>query len=175
MSQALYRKPCARSLDRPIVVFGLEPEDLVAVGGIAIGLLFLSDGVIAVGTGLGLWGALVRLKAGKPAGHLYYLAHRAGLLDRLPPAWRAPQVLPRRVARLSPFPGEDDDDLARDWWSGRPAPPLEAARLGVGGADPAAADPRRAGGRRGAGFLARLAAALAVGPTARNAPPGGAA
>jgi len=109
MSASAYRRPCARTLDRPIQVFGLEPEDLV-------------DGAVAVGAGLGSWIALLRLKAGKPPGHLFGLAHRHGLVDLLPAALRAPQVLPRRVTRLSPFPGEEDDDLARQWWAHRSPP-----------------------------------------------------
>ena len=122
MAASPYRRPCPRTLDRPIQVFGLEPEDLVGVGLAAIVLLFLADGVIAVGTGLGLWIALIRLKAGKSPGHLYALAYRHGLADRLPAAFRAPQVLPRRVTRLSPFTGEEDDDLALGWWSHRLRP-----------------------------------------------------
>ncbi len=122
MASSLYRRPCPRTLDRPIQVFGLEPEDLVGVGLAAIVLLFLSDGIVAVGTGLGLWIALLRLKAGKPPGHLYALAYRHGLADLLPAAFRAPQVLPRRVTRLSPFTGEEDDDLARAWFSHRRPP-----------------------------------------------------
>jgi type IV secretory pathway TrbD component len=122
MANSLYRRPCPRTLDRPIQVFGLEPEDLVGVGLVAIVLLFLVDGLIAVGTGLGLWIALLRLKAGKPAGHLFALAYRRGLIDLLPAALRAPQVLPRSVTKLSPFTGEEDDDLARSWWAHRRPP-----------------------------------------------------
>ena len=122
MSVSAYRRPCARTLDRPILVFGLEPEDLVGVGLLSIVLLFLVDGAIAVGAGLGSWIALLRLKAGKPPGHLFALAHRHGLIDLLPAALRAPQVLPRRLTRLSPFPGEEDDDLARRWWAHRSPP-----------------------------------------------------
>ena len=122
MAATRYRRPCPRTLDRPIQVFGLEPEDLVGVGLAAIVLLFLADGIVAVGTGLSLWITLIRLKAGKPPGHLYALAYRHGLADLLPAALRAPQVLPRRVTRLSPFTGEEDDDLALAWWAHRRPP-----------------------------------------------------
>jgi type IV secretory pathway TrbD component len=122
MASKLYRRPCPRTLDRPIQVFGLEPEDLVGIGLASIALLFLADGVIAVGAGLALWITLLRLKAGKPPGHLYGLAYRHGLADLLPAALRAPQVLPRRVTRLSPFRGEEDDDLARAWFAHRRFP-----------------------------------------------------
>lgn len=122
MASPLYRKPCPRTLDRPIQVFGLEPEDLVAVGLVAIVLLFLADGLLAVGTGLVLWIVLIRLKAGKPPGHLFALAYRHGLADLLPAALLPPQVLPRNLTRLSPFTGEEDDDLARSWWAHRRPP-----------------------------------------------------
>lgn len=122
VSDARYRRSCPRTLDRPIQVFGLEPEDLVGVGLVAIALLFIADGILAVGSGLGLWIALIRLKAGKPPGHLFVLAYRHGLADLLPAALRPPQVLPRRVTKLSPFTGEEDDDLALGWWSHRPFP-----------------------------------------------------
>jgi type IV conjugative transfer system protein TraL len=122
VAASLYRRPCPRTLDRPIQIFGLEPEDLVGVGLVAIALLFLSDGIVAVGTGLSLWMTLIRLKAGKPPGHLYSLAYKHGLADLLPEALRAPHVLPRRVTRLSPFTGEEDDDLARAWWAHRRPP-----------------------------------------------------
>ena len=151
MSQSAYRRTCARTLDRPILIFGLEPEDLVGIGVAAIVVLFLVDGAVAVGVGLAGWIVLLKLKAGKPPGYLYYLAHRAGLLDRLPAAWRAPQVLPRRCTHLSPFPGETDDELARDWWSARPFAPLEdpRGRLETGGGQPGAPVDGRGGGRRG--------------------------
>src|SRR5689334_14434885 len=97
MSIARYRRTCPRTLDRPIQVFGLEPEDLVGVGLVGIGLLFIADALLAVGTGLGLWIALIRLKAGKPPGHLFALAYRHGIVDHLPAALKPPQVLPRRV------------------------------------------------------------------------------
>lgn len=122
MPASLYRRPCPRTLDRPIQVFGLEPEDLVGVGLAATALLFLADGIVAVGTGLGLWITLIRLKAGKPPGHLYALAYRHGLADFLPASLRPPQVLPRRLIRLSPFTGEEDDELARSWWAHRRIP-----------------------------------------------------
>lgn len=161
MSESGYRRPCARTLDRPIVVFGLEPEDLVVVGLVSIGLLFVADGFVGVGAGLGLWVALVRLKAGKPPGYLVELAHRVGILDRLPASWRPPQVLPRREAELSPFAGEEDDELARSWWSARPRPPFPDSGGGGGGEE--GTDPDRAAGGLGAGLrglpgrLARLA------------------
>ena len=86
--------------------------------------LFVTDPLLAVGAGFALWIALLRLKAGRPPGHLFYLAYRHGLLQALPRSLRPPHLLPPpstregRKLRLSPFSGEDDDDDAviRDWW-----------------------------------------------------------
>ncbi len=104
-----YRKACARTLDRPIVLFGLEPEELVGVGMVAGAILFLVDAVPAVLVGAGLWLGLSRLKAGKPPGHLFELAYRWGLLRWGGALLRVPHVLPRGVRNLDAFPGGDDE------------------------------------------------------------------
>src|SRR5689334_9559330 len=64
-----YRKSCPRTLDRPIMIFGLEPEDLVLVGLVAGIILFAIDAIPAVLTGAAIWVGLSRIKAGKPAGY----------------------------------------------------------------------------------------------------------
>jgi hypothetical protein len=114
-----FRKPCARTLDRPIVVFGLEPDELVLVGLVAGGILFLIDAVPAVIAGGALWLGLSRVKAGKPPGHLYELLYRSGCLRWAPGFLRAPQLLPPRLRHLDAFPG-GNDDAVRDYWSERP-------------------------------------------------------
>ena len=116
-----FRRPCPRTLDRPILIFGLEPEDLVAVGLIGGGLLFVVDPLIAVGAGFGLWLLLLKIKAGRPPGYLFYLAYRSGLLLALPRSLRPPHLLPPparegRRLRLSAFGGDHDDPVVRDWW-----------------------------------------------------------
>lgn len=107
-----FRKACPRTLDRPIVVFGLEPDELVLVGLAAGALLFVWDPVPAVLVGAALWLGLSRIKAGKPPGHVFELLYRAGV------ALRAPGLLPRRLRRLDVFSGGDDDALRR-YWGGR--------------------------------------------------------
>lgn len=114
-----YRKACPRTLDRPIVVFGLEPEELVLVGLSAGAILFLWDPVPAVIAGGALWLGLSRIKAGKPPGHLFELLYRSGALARAPEWLRPPRLVPRRARRLDAFPG-DDDDAVRAYWSDRP-------------------------------------------------------
>lgn len=110
-----YRKACPRTLDRPIMVFGLEPDELVLVGLAAGAILFAWDPVPAVIVGGVLWLGLSRIKAGKPPGHVFELLYRSGL----PGVFRAPHLLPRRVRRLDAFPG-GDDDAVRAYWGDRP-------------------------------------------------------
>jgi type IV secretory pathway TrbD component len=117
--QMSFRKPCAKTLDRPIVVFGLEPEELVLVGLVAGAILFLVDPVPAVGAGGALWLGLSRVKAGKPPGHLFELLHRSGLLRWAPDFFRAPQLLRPGRRTLDAFPGGNDDEI-REYRSGRP-------------------------------------------------------
>ncbi len=114
-----FRKPCARTLDRPIVIFGLEPEELVLVGLVAGAILFLVDAVPAVLSGGALWLGLSRVKAGKPPGHLFELLHRSGFLRRAPGFLRAPHLLRSGLRHLDAFPG-GNDDAVREYWSDRP-------------------------------------------------------
>jgi hypothetical protein len=110
------RKACPRTLDRPILVFGLEPEDLVAVGLVGGGLLFVTDPLIAVGAAFALWVGLLKLKAGRPPGRLFELAYKAGALRVLPRSLRPHLLLPptlglarrTRTLRLSVF-GDDHE------------------------------------------------------------------
>src|SRR5262245_8215532 len=114
-----FRKACPRTLDRPIVLFGLEPEELVAVGLVAGVVRFVIDPVPAVVVGAVLWVGLARLKAGRPPGYLYELAYRSGMLHRTPEFLRVPHLIPRRVQYLDPFSGVDDE-AARQYWGDRP-------------------------------------------------------
>ncbi len=110
------RTPCLRTLDRPITIFGLEPEDLVAVAVVTSVLMFAVDPLPGLVTGAVLWIALLRLKGSKAPGHLYALAYRTGLLSiapailRVPHLVRAPLPGKVRVVRLSAFPGPADEE-----------------------------------------------------------------
>jgi hypothetical protein len=113
------RKPCPRTLDRPILVFGLEPEDLAGVGLVSIFILLAVDAVPAVIAGAALWLGLAKAKAGKPPGFLYEWLYRAGLTRRGPVWLRAPHLLPPGLRAVDVFPG-GDDGAVRDYWDGRP-------------------------------------------------------
>jgi hypothetical protein len=115
-----FRKACVRTLDRPIVIFGLEPEELVAVGLISGAILFIIDAIPAVLTGAVLWVGLSRLKAGKPPGYLYELYYGSGLMRWGPGFLKTPHLLPARVRVLDAFPRGDDDRDVRDYWFDRP-------------------------------------------------------
>ncbi|MHC4605742.1 MAG: type IV conjugative transfer system protein TraL [Planctomycetota bacterium] len=126
MGMRSHARPCARTLDRPITILGMEPEELVLIGLAAGAVMFLVDPVPAVVLGVGLAFLLNRVKAGKPDGYLYYLVYRSGAVRYLPGALRAPHlVLPprpgavRRV-RLSAFPGEEEEDVERFYWGKEP-------------------------------------------------------
>lgn len=119
-------RPCARTLDRPITILGCEPEEFVLIGVVAGAVMFLVDPVPAVVLGVGLAVFLNRLKAGKPPGHLFYLAYRHGLVRFFPAALRVPHLLrppapgrPRRI-HLSAVPSEEEDDVERFYWHDRP-------------------------------------------------------
>ena len=118
-----FRKACPRTLDRPIVLFGLEPEELVLVGFVAGTILFLIDPIPAVLSGALLWAGLARVKVGKPPGYLYELAYARGLLRWAPGFLKVPHLLPPKTRYLDAFPGGNDEDVLGYW--------LDRPRLGA--------------------------------------------
>ena len=114
-----FRKSCPRTLDRPIMIFGLEPEDLVMVGLVSGLILFAIDAIPAVLAGAILWIGLSRVKAGKPPGYVVELFYRSGLLRWAPSFLRVPQLLRRNLRYLDAFPGGDDGSI-QEYWSDRP-------------------------------------------------------
>ena len=114
-----FRKTCPRTLDRPIVIFGLEPEDLVMVGLVSGVILFAIDAIPAVITGAVLWVGLSRVKAGKPPGYVYELLYRSGALRWAPSFLKVPHLIRRGRTYLDAFPGGDDEHVT-EYWSDRP-------------------------------------------------------
>ncbi|MBN4071826.1 hypothetical protein JYT83_00255 [bacterium AH-315-F18] len=94
-------RPCLRTLDEAVEIFGLEPEDwtlLMGVGAVA----FLINGIVAIGLIVGGFLILRALKRGKPPGYIFYLAYKSGLTKLLPMRFRPPGL------------------VTRGWWFQRP-------------------------------------------------------
>ena len=96
---------CPTELDKPVLVFGFEVEDLGVISGVMILTgLFLFEGfapVLMVTVAFAFF--LKRLKKGKAPGMLIHLMHRWDLL-------RMPGVLPVRQVGYSPFAAESLED-----------------------------------------------------------------
>ena len=95
---------CPTELDKPVLVFGFEVEDLGAICGVMIMTgLFLFEGlapVLVVTAAFAFF--LKRLKKGKAPGVLIHMAHRWDLV-------RMPGVLPVREVGYSPVAGDGED------------------------------------------------------------------
>jgi len=84
---------CNRDIDKPILILGMEPEDIV----FAIMLFGMCQFIFTISAGLALLICLIfafvlrKLKAGKPAGYLVHQLYKFGLKTKglLPPhmAW----------------------------------------------------------------------------------------
>ncbi len=95
---------CPTELDKPVLVFGFEVEDLGAICGVMIMTgMFLFEGfapVLIVTLAFALF--LKRLKKGKAPGVLLHMAHRWDIV-------RMPGVLPVREVGYSPVAGEGEE------------------------------------------------------------------
>lgn len=95
-------KKCPRTLDKPLLLFGLEVED--------IGLLALVAGIIALFSDplfpgvlfFGGWALLFLLKRDKPTGYILHLLYKMGMPLRglIPPV--------KKVKRYCVFSKEKD-------------------------------------------------------------------
>ena len=113
-----YRRRCYRSLDKPITIWGLEPEELFVLVLGAGAVMLLVDPVPGAILGLVLAFGLRRIKRGKPPGYLFELVYRTGALRLLPSLFRAPRIVapplpwnPRTI-RLSAFLGPEEGERA---------------------------------------------------------------
>ena len=95
---------CPTELDKPVLVFGFEVEDLGAICGVMIMTgLFLFEGFAPVLIVTAVFAFfLKRLKKGKAPGVLIHMAHRWDVL-------RMPGVLPVREVGYSPVAGDAED------------------------------------------------------------------
>ena len=90
-------------LDTPVLVFGMEVEDLAALMGVMLLSSLLFEGmagvcVVTVCAGV----VLKRLKRGRPPGALIHVAHQLELI-------RIPGAVKPKVRRFSPSAAEDFD------------------------------------------------------------------
>jgi len=94
-------RKCLRTIDKPLLLFGLEPEDVgVLVLACGLAMLFL-DTFYAGLVFFGGWVLLRMIKRGRPQGYIIHLFYKhgvriKGLIDP-----------PKRVKRYSVF-GEED-------------------------------------------------------------------
>jgi hypothetical protein len=114
---------CARTLDRPITILGVEPEEMVFIGVVAALVMFLVDPLPAVVFGVGSAITLSRLKSGKPAGYLFYILYKSGWLRFVPGALRSRHLLPPpypfsvRKIRLSAARSVKTESYSRGYWN----------------------------------------------------------
>ncbi len=121
-------RPCFRTLDRPLLILGLEPGDLALTVLAALVIFIFASQILGIALGLGLAYGLRRVKRGRPPAYLYYLAYHFGFLRLLPAALRAPHLVQPPfpweacVIHLSPFQRESGADAATRFYGGRHAP-----------------------------------------------------
>jgi hypothetical protein len=100
-------RTCPRTIDRPLLILGLEGED-VAVLMLLCGVpaILFSPMVPVLGLLAG-WPLLARFKRGKPQGHVLHVLYRWGvpLKGLLPPG---------EGLRYSPYPGPGEDRSEQD-------------------------------------------------------------
>jgi hypothetical protein len=128
----MYSKSCPRCLDRPIVFFGLEIEDLAAILSAACAIMVLVSPLLAVPVGMALFFAVRKLKQGKPPGYLFYLAYKLGLLGPVSGLMKVRHLIPipfaysgKRKIRLSPLSAAylpADRKLIRGYWGAATEP-----------------------------------------------------
>lgn len=84
-------RKCPRTLDRPILMFGLEIEDIALLSfGVGAGSLVIGPMISGLVGGVG-WAVLLRLKKNKPAGYVMHWLYSKGfqLPGLIPPMTKA--------------------------------------------------------------------------------------
>jgi len=94
-------KKCQRTIDKPLLVFGLEPED-VGILALACGAMILFFDTFYAGiVFFGGWLLLRLLKQGKPQGYIVHLLYKHGIKVK-------GLIAPPKIAkRYSIFKGEE--------------------------------------------------------------------
>ncbi len=72
-------KKCARTIDRPLLLFGLEPEDVGILALASGSMIIFYDPFYAGTVFFGGWMVLRLAKQGKPQGYLTHLFYKHGV------------------------------------------------------------------------------------------------
>ena len=72
-------KKCARTIDKPLLLFGLEPEDVGIVALTSGAMIIFFDTFYSGLAFFGSWIFLRLLKRGKPQGYITHLFYRYGV------------------------------------------------------------------------------------------------
>ena len=72
-------KKCCRTIDKPLLLFGLEPEDVGILSLTSGAIMLFSDTFYAGLMFFGGWIFLRLLKKGKPQGYITHLFYRYGV------------------------------------------------------------------------------------------------
>jgi hypothetical protein len=79
----MYTRKAYRTLDRPLMFFGLEIEDIFAIFIVSSVIMFAISPLLAAGFAVACGFFMRRLKEGKPSGYVFYLMYKKGLLNFL--------------------------------------------------------------------------------------------
>ncbi len=81
---------CPRTLDKPVLLFGLEVEDVACVFTIiGLGCLFVGPWIPGC-VGIALWILMIRFKKDKPAGYVLHWLYNFGM--KLPGLIEPPKI-----------------------------------------------------------------------------------
>lgn len=72
-------KKCLRTIDKPLLIFGLEPEDVGVLVFCAGSLILFFDAFYAGLVFFGGWIFLRFIKQGKPQGYIVHLLYKHGI------------------------------------------------------------------------------------------------
>ena len=72
-------RKCARTIDKPLLLFGLEPEDVGVLALASGGVILFFDTFYAGCVFFGGWIFLRLLKRGKPEGYIVHLFYNHGM------------------------------------------------------------------------------------------------
>ena len=94
-------RKCARTIDKPLLLFGLEPEDVGILALTCGATILFFDAFYAGIAFFGGWMFLRLIKQGRPQGYITHLLYKHGI--RIKGLIEPPKI----VSRYSVFRGED--------------------------------------------------------------------